>query len=120
MRNIERLPLEPRQPDPVLEPFRLEVRPDRQRVFVAPCGELDLATVDQLRTQIDDLVERGFGAIVVDLRETSFMDSSALHLLIDESARNDACVSIIDGRKPVSRLFDLAGVRSLLRFEVSP
>lgn len=102
------------------EPFRVEVRPDRERVIVTPHGELDLGTVDQLRAEMDALTERGFTAIVVDMRETSFIDSSGLHLLIDQSARADVRVTIIDGAWPVGRVFDVAAVRPLLRFEPAP
>jgi anti-sigma B factor antagonist len=99
------------------EPFRVEVRPDRRRVFVEPHGELDLDTVDQLRAAVDDLALRGFDAIVIDLRTTSFLDSSGLHLLVDQARRTDAQITLIDGPEVVSRLFDLAGVREILPFE---
>ena len=71
------------------EPFRVEIRPDRQRVFVEPHGELDLDTVDDLRAAVDDLALRGFEAIVIDLRATTFLDSSGLHLLIAQAARTE-------------------------------
>jgi anti-sigma B factor antagonist len=99
------------------EPFRVEIRPDRQRVFVEPHGELDLDTVDQLRAAVDDLALRGFEAIVIDLRATTFLDSSGLHLLIAQAERRDVRITLVDGPELVSRLFDLAGVRKILPFE---
>jgi anti-sigma B factor antagonist len=99
------------------EPFRVEIRPDRRRVFVKPHGEVDIDTVDQLRAAVDDLALRGFEAIVIDLRPTTFMDSSGLHLLIDAARRTDARVTLIDGPKAVSRVFDLVGMRAVLPFE---
>ena len=99
------------------EPFRVEIRPDRQRVFVEPHGELDLDTVGDLRAAVDDLALRGFEAIVIDLRATTFLDSSGLHLLIAQAARTDARITLIDGSKVVSRVFDLTGVRDALPFE---
>lgn len=101
------------------EPFRVDVRPDRQRVFVVPRGELDLATVDQLAAELEELVGRGFETVVVDLRALSFLDSSGLHLLLKQSARTDAHVALIDGTPVVSRVIDLAGVRHLLRFDTA-
>ena len=101
------------------EPFRIEVLPDRRRVVVVPHGEVDIATVDQLAAEVDELVGRGFDTVVVDLRETSFLDSSGLHLLLKQSARHDAQVTVIDGALPVRRVIDLAGVRHLLRFEAT-
>lgn len=99
------------------EPFSIEVRPDRHRVLVVPRGELDLGTVDGLAAEIDALVARGFDRIVVDLRETSFMDSSGVHLLLKCARRIDARITVIDGPPAVARVFDLAGVRAVLPFE---
>jgi anti-anti-sigma factor len=101
------------------EPFRVEVLPDRRRVVVVPYGEVDIATVGQLAAEIDELVGCGFDTVVIDLRATSFLDSSGLHLLLRQSARPDARVTIIDGAPVVSRAIDLAGVRRLLRFEAA-
>jgi anti-anti-sigma factor len=101
------------------EPFSVEVLPDRRRVVVVPHGEVDIATVDQLAEEIDELVGRGFDTVVVDLRATSFLDSSGVHLLLRQSARNDALVTLVDGAPAVARVIDLAGVRRLLRFEAA-
>jgi anti-anti-sigma factor len=103
-----------------LEPFSVDIRPDRRRVFVVPRGELDLATVDQLAAEIDEIVGRGFDTVVLDLRATSFMDSSGVHLLLKQSTRPDAHVTLIDGTPAVSRVIELTGVRHLLRFEGTP
>ena len=100
--------------------FRIEVRPDRDRVFVAPHGELDLATTPDLAAEIDGLIGSGFGTVVIDLRPTVFIDSTALHLLISHTERSDVTVSVIDGSRAVSRVFDIAGVREAIRFEPTP
>jgi anti-anti-sigma factor len=102
------------------EPFSVEVLPDRQRVVVVPHGEVDMATVDQLAAEIEELVDRGFDTIVLDLRATSFLDSSGLHLLLSQSTRTDAQVTVIDGTPAVRRAIDVAGLRHRLRFEAAP
>jgi len=49
MSNISRLSLDEGSiPRPPAEAFRIETRPDRHRVLVAPHGELDLATAADL------------------------------------------------------------------------
>jgi anti-anti-sigma factor len=117
VRNAHRLQVNGRSDGATLpEPFRVEIRPDRQRVFVEPHGELDLDTVDQLGAAVDDLAVRGFEAIVIDLRATTFLDSSAVHLLITQAERSDARITLIDGPEVVSRVFDLSGVRAILPF----
>jgi anti-anti-sigma factor len=107
-----------RPPEELAAPLSIDVRPDRRRVVVVPRGDLDLATVDLLGAQLDHLVRRGFDEIVLDLRALAFMDSTGLQLVINHAARRDARVTLIDGTGPVSRLFDVAGVRSALPFEV--
>jgi anti-anti-sigma factor len=101
----------------VPERFRVETRPDRDRAIVVPHGEIDLSTVDAVSAEIDELVDRGFESIVLDLRCTSFMDSTGLRMVIHQSRRRDARVTLIDGVSAVSRLFDLTGVRDTLAFE---
>jgi anti-anti-sigma factor len=100
------------------EPFSVEVVPARERVVVVPRGDLDIATVDQVAGAIDDLVGRGFASLVLDLRATSFLDSSGVHLLLRETARTDAWVTLVDGAPAMGRVLDLVGVRHLLRFEL--
>ena len=50
------------------EPFRIDVEPERDSVRVAPVGELDIATVEKLRAEVDRLRESGFTDLVLDLR----------------------------------------------------
>ena len=86
-------------------------------MLVAPHGELDIATAPGLADEIDGLVERGFGKLVIDLRATSFIDSSGLHLLVRQAARPDATISVMLGRQSMRRIFDIAGVLGVVRLE---
>lgn len=81
-------------------------------------GEVDLATVEELETAIDQVFSSNSHPLVVDLRESSFMDSTGLKALVmasrrfDESGRSFA-VAVSGG--PVSRLIDLSGVESSVK-----
>ena len=99
------------------EAFSIEIRPDRSRVLVVPHGDLDLASVGPLAAEIDELVSRGFNALVIDLRATSFIDSTGIRLMLTQTSRTDARITLIDGPDIVSRVFDLTGVRQILPFE---
>ena len=90
--------------------FRVDVEPERERVRVVPHGELDIATVGQLATRIEELRSRGFATIVLDLRQLAFMDSTGLGLMLrlDAEARADGfSFSIMDCEGPVRRLLEL-------------
>jgi anti-sigma B factor antagonist len=97
-------------------PFDVEIRPGREQVVVAPCGELDCATVDRLEAAVDSVVAAGRNQIVLDLRALSFMDSTGLCAIVRQANRTDATVALIDGAPAVARLFDLTAVRQLLTF----
>lgn len=81
-------------------------------------GEVDLATVEELETAIDKIFSSDAHSLVVDLRESSFMDSTGLKALVmahrrfEEDGRSFA-VAVSGG--PVSRLIDLSGVESSVR-----
>jgi anti-sigma B factor antagonist len=100
-------------------PFRIEVKPDREAVRVCPVGDVDLATADRLRAQIDELVRTGIERVILDLREVSFLDSAGVHVLIDADscARADGWQLLLV--KPpwnVARVIELVGLDERLRF----
>jgi anti-sigma B factor antagonist len=98
------------------DPFGVEIRPDRERVIVAPRGELDLETVGQLAEAIDGVVDSGFRDVVLDLRRLGFIDSTGLHLVVAQARRSDATIRVIDGTDPIARVFDLSGIRDAIPF----
>ena len=104
---------------PTALPFRVEVHPERDVVRVSPVGELDLTTVGAVDEQIAELRSAGFGHVVLDLRELTFMDTTGLQLVLalDSAARADRLdLSLVQGPPAVERLFDLCGVLDRLPF----
>jgi anti-sigma B factor antagonist len=96
--------------------FGLEVRPDGDRAFIIPRGELDLISVEDVAASIADLVAGGVTDIVLDLRHLTFMDSAGVRLVVQQTRRDDATVRLIDGTELIARLFDLTGLRAHLPF----
>jgi hypothetical protein len=66
--------------------FSITVELRRDAVKIAPSGELDLATIGQLQRELGELIGAGFARVVIDLRDVEFLDSSALHALLDAYA----------------------------------
>jgi anti-sigma B factor antagonist len=100
--------------------FFCDVRPDRDRVVVCVGGELDLAAAPLAAATVDDLLEAGFARIVIDLRDLSFLDSAAVHMLISahHAAAQRTCeLSLVRGGRNVHRVFELTGADSLLAFD---
>ena len=97
--------------------FNVEVRRDGSTVVIAPSGELDLATVGQLRAAFGKA--DGCGALVIDLRGLSFMDSAGLSLVVEQHRRAaDAGVDfrVVRGAPEIQRLFELTGLAGRLEF----
>jgi anti-anti-sigma regulatory factor len=55
---------------------------DDQRHVVAVTGEIDLFTAPELKSALGEALESGHTRIVVDLTSTTFLDSTALGVLI--------------------------------------
>jgi anti-sigma B factor antagonist len=63
--------------------FRLEtLEVDSEEYVVALGGEVDLYTAPQLRQELARIIEAGAKKIVVDLSETTFIDSTMLSVLL--------------------------------------
>lgn len=81
-------------------------------------GEIDLATVPDLENAIESVYAANSHPLVIDLTESSFMDSTGLKALVmanrrfDESGRGFA-IAVSGG--PISRLIDLSGVDSSIK-----
>ena len=83
-------------------------------------GELDMSGTFVLEPQLDDLVaDPPDGAVVFDLRELRFIDSSGLAALIGAHERLDGAgvpTRFRRGPDDVQRIFALAGFEGLLPF----
>ena len=81
---------------------------------VAVVGEVDLTTAGEIRAQLDSVPEEK--CLVVDLCETSFMDSSGLAVLLAElERRGDRLHVACAPAGPVARLFAAANIAAPLQ-----
>jgi anti-sigma B factor antagonist len=90
---------------------------NHHRAVVAVSGEVDLATVPELRAALEDALDSGADELWLDLGATTFMDSSGLHAVLDSQARATALgrhMAIVLPAGPVRRLFELTGYRERL------
>jgi anti-sigma B factor antagonist len=89
---------------------------------VAAGGELDLYTSERLQEKLADALEQGGRRILVDLTGVSFMDSSALGVLVN-AAKALRCsggrlVLVADDPR-VTRVFEITGLGQVFRIESS-
>jgi anti-anti-sigma factor len=76
-------------------------------------GEVDLASVDAFRTQLDALAERS-SSVVVDMADTTFIDGSVLGVLAGAGARFPDGVVVKGATGMVAKVFRLANMEHLL------
>ena len=79
-------------------------------------GELDIATAPELTRLLDRLRARGH-AVVLDLAEVTFIDSTGLSALMDahfESRRDGWAFSVRSPSAAVRRVVELAGMHEVL------
>jgi anti-anti-sigma factor len=101
-------------------PYRCDVFPERDRVRIAPVGELDIATAPQLDDTIRELVESGFDQVVLDLANVEFLDSTGLRLILRWHAsaeRERLRFQVRPGPPAVQKLFTLTGTDELVGLE---
>ena len=81
------------------------------RCTLAVGGELDLATAAQFRTTVGALLGTGCRHLVVDLADTTFVDSSGLGALVGAARRADpgTCVVAACANPRVVRVFRTTG-----------
>ena len=89
---------------------------------VAPRGEIDVATTEAVRAELDAAADEG-RLVVLDLRETTFIDSSGIRLIVEaaidiESQHGELVV--VRGGPEVTRVFDLVGLEGRLRILDAP
>jgi anti-sigma B factor antagonist len=59
----------------------------RELALVSVSGEIDLYTAERVRNGIDEADAVGADTVVLDLSESSFIDSTALGVLVQETKR---------------------------------
>jgi anti-anti-sigma factor len=97
-------------------PFVVRVERDADRLRVVVSGELDLHREAALRDTVDAvLADEAPARLVLDVRGLQFLDSSGLRVLLtcrDRARAAGVPLTLAVTPGPVTRLLDLAGVRS--------
>ena len=90
----------------------IRVRRDPGYAFMAVAGEVDIATVTRLRESLFELVASD-RALVVDLDQVTFIDSSGLAALVGAARRaaaHGASLQVVCARPRIRQLFRLTGL----------
>jgi anti-sigma B factor antagonist len=99
--------------------FEIRTSGDLRGQVIQPHGELDLATVDQLRAAVMSALDGRAQTIVLDLSRLDFMDSTGIQLIIGmtrNAAERRRKFLLRRGPRQIQKLFDLVGLTDRLPF----
>lgn len=89
---------------------------------VSVVGELDVATAPDLRVRLDDVIDRALrNAVLVDLLGVTFIDSTALGVLISGLKRSEAAggeLRIVVAEPRILKIFEITGLTDV--FSIFP
>jgi len=86
---------------------------------IALHGELDLATADEVDSELRRVEATDARSIVLDLSRLRFMDSTGIRVILSADVRSRADsnrLGLVHGPAAVRRVFELSGVDDLLPF----
>lgn len=84
---------------------------------IAPADDIDIATVPQLRTQVDALIDSGVRRVLVNCQNVTFIDSTGLAFLLTrarELLRRDGLLSLVNASPFVARFIQIARLLEVL------
>lgn len=82
-------------------------------------GEIDLDTVAQLRSSLEDFETQGVVRLILDMHETSYVNSSALAVLVrfaDNYREKGGGIALAGVSSRVKIPFEMLGLLSYFRF----
>lgn len=106
-------PTDTSNPQPFTGAFGIiQSEPDERTSVVALEGELDLGRAPNLKWALVDSVDAGCRQLVVDLSRVTFMDSTALGVLVgvNRSLAIGARLAIVCVHANVLKIFELSGM----------
>jgi anti-anti-sigma factor len=89
---------------------------------VSMLGDCDLEVADDLESTLSTAAAGGATRIVVDLREATMVDSSALHALLagrERAAEAGAELTVVCDRPSIVRVLELTGIDRLIPIQAT-
>jgi anti-sigma B factor antagonist len=92
------------------------------RHVIAVQGEIDLFTAPELKQVLAEAIEQGRLRIVVDLTGTTFLDSTALGVLIGAVKRlrsREGALAIVNTDDSIAKTFEITGLDQIFTITVT-
>jgi len=89
------------------------------KLIVTMTGELDHHSAEEVRTKIDDRLDRdGINKLVMDFSGVNFMDSSGIGVVIGRFKKlslKQGAVCVTNTKGSVKRVFELSGMFKIIK-----
>jgi anti-sigma B factor antagonist len=98
-----------------------EIQPEH--TLIRARGEVDVMTAPKLSSQLDRILRGQDSDVLVDLSETTFLDSAGLHVLLNAArrlTRRGRHLSVACGPGPVRHVIELARLGETLNLADRP
>ncbi|MCP2022727.1 UNVERIFIED_ORG: anti-anti-sigma factor [Pseudomonas reinekei] len=98
-------------------PVVTEVSPDGQKLTISVKGRFDFAKHQEFRQSYED---KKLSAVVVDLKDATYLDSSALGMLLllrDHAGGDDSDVRVVNSNTDVRKILAISNFDKL--FDIS-
>lgn len=92
------------------------------RHVIAVAGEIDLYTAPDLKQTLTQVIEDGASGVVMDLSETTFLDSTGLGVLIGGLKRlrsRDGALAIVNVDDNIARTLEITGLDQIFTIRSS-
>jgi anti-sigma B factor antagonist len=83
------------------------------RFVISLAGEVDLYTAPEFKQQLLDVVSQGARDVIVDLTDTTFIDSTTLGVLVGGVKRlrpNDGRLTLVCSDRNITKIFEITGL----------
>ena len=80
---------------------------------IALTGEVDLYTAPEFKEQLVDVIGKGAREVIVDLSDTTFIDSTTLGVLVGGVKRlraQDGRLSLVCSDRNIRKIFEITGL----------
>lgn len=97
----------------------LKFQKEEEKLIVHMAGELDHHSAEEVRSKIDDRLDRdGIGKLILDFTNVTFMDSSGIGVVIGRYKKlslkkGEVCITNVNNS--VKRVFDLSGMFKIIK-----
>lgn len=92
------------------------------RAVLGARGEIDIRSAAELRAQLERVLDDGATDVVLDLRAVTFVDSTALSVMVGAHkrlARDGGALEVVTGASAVRRVLEVTGLDRVFRVRES-